>query len=252
MMLRGTPQEAKACGVCNDPSHPNDICPLMQNPDFELNAMGNFVPRQRYDNSTSNNYNAGNYQGYGNQQQQQARPQQQQYNQQRGPQQADDTTKMLLEMFKSQQEAISQLTKVVTELRAERSGKLPSQTVINPRENVSAVTLRSGKELVAAHKKEKSPEKDLDRPTVEDHASSEEESEKSLSGDAADSPQARRPLAAAILRLLSLLTMRMSMLDPISLPSARISPSHHSLKHFGTLGGLKKTRRFSKHSVSVR
>ena len=32
-------------------------------------------------------------------------------------------------------------------LEAQSSGKLPSQTEINPRENVSAISLRSGKEI---------------------------------------------------------------------------------------------------------
>ncbi|XP_052177517.1 uncharacterized protein LOC127791575 [Diospyros lotus] len=35
----------------------------------------------------------------------------------------------------------------MSRLEAQGSGKLPSQTIINPRENVSAITLRSGKEI---------------------------------------------------------------------------------------------------------
>ncbi|CAM8968951.1 unnamed protein product [Rhodiola kirilowii] len=42
---------------------------------------------------------------------------------------------------------MSQLATSVSELKKE-SGQLPSQTVQNPRENVNAVTLRSGKKLV--------------------------------------------------------------------------------------------------------
>ncbi|KAL0373123.1 UNVERIFIED_CONTAM: hypothetical protein Scaly_0993900, partial [Sesamum calycinum] len=42
---------------------------------------------------------------------------------------------------------ISQLATSVSKLEAQASGKLPSQTETNPRENVSAITLRSGKEL---------------------------------------------------------------------------------------------------------
>ena len=48
-------------------------------------------------------------------------------------------------------------------LEAQGSGKLPSQTVINPKENDSAISLRSGKILDEAHKKpiKISEEKDL-------------------------------------------------------------------------------------------
>ncbi|KAL0295215.1 UNVERIFIED_CONTAM: hypothetical protein Sradi_6846400 [Sesamum radiatum] len=42
---------------------------------------------------------------------------------------------------------ISQLATSISKLEAQASGKLPSQTETNPRENVSAITLRSGKEL---------------------------------------------------------------------------------------------------------
>ena len=48
-------------------------------------------------------------------------------------------------------------------LEAQGSGKLPSQTVINLKENASAISLRSGKILDEAHKKpiKISKEKDL-------------------------------------------------------------------------------------------
>ncbi|KAL0431089.1 UNVERIFIED_CONTAM: hypothetical protein Sradi_0734900 [Sesamum radiatum] len=45
---------------------------------------------------------------------------------------------------------ISQLATSFNQLAAQVSGKLPSQTEANPRENVSAMTLRSGKELQPA------------------------------------------------------------------------------------------------------
>ena len=40
---------------------------------------------------------------------------------------------------------ISQLTSFVSELKAQNSGFLPSQTIMNLRDNVSAITLRSGR-----------------------------------------------------------------------------------------------------------
>ena len=42
---------------------------------------------------------------------------------------------------------VSQLATAVGKLEAQSSGKLPSQPLINPRENVSAISLRSGKEI---------------------------------------------------------------------------------------------------------
>ena len=42
---------------------------------------------------------------------------------------------------------ISQLATTMGKLEAQSSGKLPSQTVINLRENVSAISLRSEKEV---------------------------------------------------------------------------------------------------------
>lgn len=42
---------------------------------------------------------------------------------------------------------VSQLATSVSRMEAQNSGKLPSQTEVNPRENASAIVLRSGKEI---------------------------------------------------------------------------------------------------------
>ncbi|KAL5570305.1 hypothetical protein UlMin_026880 [Ulmus minor] len=65
--------------------------------------------------------------------------------------------------LKSIESQFSQLATTVGRLKAQGSGKLPSQTVINPKENASAISLRSGKILDEAHKKpiKISEEKDL-------------------------------------------------------------------------------------------
>jgi hypothetical protein len=42
---------------------------------------------------------------------------------------------------------MSQMATEISQLEAQSSGKLPTQTVINPRENASAIVLRSGKEV---------------------------------------------------------------------------------------------------------
>ncbi|KAL5564396.1 hypothetical protein UlMin_027560 [Ulmus minor] len=65
--------------------------------------------------------------------------------------------------LKSLENQFSQLATTVGRLEAQGSGKLSSQIVINPKENASAVSLRSGKQLDEAHKKpiKASDEKDL-------------------------------------------------------------------------------------------
>ena len=40
----------------------------------------------------------------------------------------------------------------LSQIQARDSGKLPSQTIVNPRENVNAMTLRSGKQLETPQK----------------------------------------------------------------------------------------------------
>ena len=42
---------------------------------------------------------------------------------------------------------MGQMATTISRLEAQSSGKLPSQTVVNPRENASAIILRSGKEV---------------------------------------------------------------------------------------------------------
>ena len=42
---------------------------------------------------------------------------------------------------------MGQMGTAISRLEAQSSGKLPSQTIVNPRENASAIILRSGKEV---------------------------------------------------------------------------------------------------------
>lgn len=60
----------------------------------------------------------------------------------------DKTDGMLTELMKH----MSQLAVTVNELKDEK-GKLPSQTVLNPKGNVSTMTLRNGKEIEGRQKK---------------------------------------------------------------------------------------------------
>ena len=47
---------------------------------------------------------------------------------------------------------IGQMAATLSQIQARDLGKLPSQTIVNPRENVNAMTLRSGKQLETPQK----------------------------------------------------------------------------------------------------
>ncbi|XP_071727156.1 uncharacterized protein [Rutidosis leptorrhynchoides] len=132
-LVAGNLQQVKACGICSNVGHATDMCPTLQDGSTEqLNVVGGFpgAPQRKYD-PYSNTYNPGwrdhpNL-SYGNRQttyQQQYQPQQTQF-----------------------QPSSSQSTTSVNRLESQASSKLPSQTVTNPNQNVSAITLRSGKRL---------------------------------------------------------------------------------------------------------
>ena len=47
---------------------------------------------------------------------------------------------------------MGQMAKEISQIKAQGSGKLPSQTIMNPKENASVITLRSGKQLEVSSK----------------------------------------------------------------------------------------------------
>ncbi|KAL0329028.1 UNVERIFIED_CONTAM: hypothetical protein Sradi_4889500 [Sesamum radiatum] len=174
-LAAGQRQETIVCGICSKIGHPTDACPSLQEGVMpNVNAVGGFFgqPQRRYD-PNSNFYNLGwrdhpnfSYRNQG----EQSKPHQQPINRAvPAPAQAlskpsnsgmslEDIVKSLtLTTQQIQQDTtmglqhlgnqISQLATSVSKLEAQASGKLPSQTETNPRENVSAITLRSGKEL---------------------------------------------------------------------------------------------------------
>ncbi|KAL2246643.1 UNVERIFIED_CONTAM: hypothetical protein Sindi_2516600 [Sesamum indicum] len=169
-------QQVKACGICTLTGHATDMCPTLQESTTEhADAVGGFAGQQqrRYD-PFSNTYNPGwrdhpnlNYDNQHFQTPQYRPPPQpnptpstsledmmkalvtntQQFQQQTQAsfqqfQQVQQQTQTSIQNLESQ---ISQLASSVGKL--ESQGKLPSQSVINPRQNVSAITLCSGKEL---------------------------------------------------------------------------------------------------------
>ncbi|XP_020555064.1 uncharacterized protein LOC105178691 [Sesamum indicum] len=172
-VVADTYQQVKTCGICTLTGHATDMCPTLQESTTEhADAVGGFAGQQqrRYD-PFSKTYNPGwrdhpNL-SYGNQhfQKPQYRPppqpnptpstsledmmkalvtntQQFQQQTQANFQQLQQQTQTSIQNLESQ---ISQLASSVGKL--ESQGKLPSQSVINPRQNASAITLRSGKEL---------------------------------------------------------------------------------------------------------
>ncbi|XP_071939268.1 uncharacterized protein [Coffea arabica] len=175
----GNAQQAKVCGICTNIGHTTDSCPQLHEEGIEqANMAGNMpMPRRQYD-PYSNSYNPGwrdhpNL-SYGGNKQQNFIPNrqqgfQQQYQTRNQPSSAsgmslEDMVKTIASntmKFQQDTEAnnqemkarmqnlenqMSQLASIVNRLDSQGKGKLPSQPEVNPK-NVSAMTLRSGKEI---------------------------------------------------------------------------------------------------------
>ncbi|XP_010694905.2 uncharacterized protein LOC104907646 [Beta vulgaris subsp. vulgaris] len=177
-------QQVKTCGICSNTGHPTDSCPTLQEETREVNAVG-YQGQRKYD-PFSNSYNPGwrdhpafsykqrnpTLQGNQNLQQGNHPPplmppyQAQGKSSSSNSMSTEDMIKALAQnvstmqsnMVQFQQETrssiqnletqVGQMSSVVNKLEAQSLGKLPSQTEVNPKRNVSAMTLRSGKELV--------------------------------------------------------------------------------------------------------
>ncbi|XP_048227305.1 LOW QUALITY PROTEIN: uncharacterized protein LOC125369336 [Ricinus communis] len=166
-MAVGQLRMAKVCGICSLQGHPTDMCPTLQQDSMqEPNALGGFAgqPQRKYD-PFSNHYNPG-WRDHpnlscGNQGGQQKYPPQN-FNRQPVQPNSGMSLEDIVKNFANnnlqfQQETrssiqnlgnqITQLATSVSKLEAQNSGKLPSQPEINLKENVSAISLRSGKEI---------------------------------------------------------------------------------------------------------
>ena len=185
----GQMQQLKTCGICYGSSHPTDMCPTLQDDSTEqANAVGFPGPPQRRYDPYANTYNPGwrdhpnfNYAvrppGFPQQSQYQPRPQlsQQQPAPKSGMSLEDIVKSLATNTQQFQQETktsihnlenqMSQLASTVNRLESQLSGKLPSQTIVNPKQNASAITLRSGKELPEPSKKisEQAIEEELEK-----------------------------------------------------------------------------------------
>ncbi|TYI61425.1 hypothetical protein E1A91_D10G171300v1, partial [Gossypium mustelinum] len=180
-LMIGGNAKASLCGICCLEGHTIDMCPTLQ--EGEANAV--FPNQRRYD-PYSTTYNEGwrdhpnlRYQNCATPlgfEQQNSRPynlSQQQPNHQNLS--AETKTHTMLEQmmkmmvdqkketdgrFQSLELTVKQLQTrasstdvILGNLQAQVNNRLPSQPVANPRDNVSAITLRSGKELRSSLKK---------------------------------------------------------------------------------------------------
>ncbi|XP_073139073.1 uncharacterized protein [Henckelia pumila] len=131
-MVVGNGHNAKVCGIYAAMRHASDMCPTLQDESVEqVNATGGFPgPPQRSLHLTCNRIlKAADHRILHNSIALKFQP---------------------LEMRASIQNLntqVGQLATAINKLEAQNSSILPTQTVPNPKENVSAITLRSGREL---------------------------------------------------------------------------------------------------------
>ncbi|XP_073120705.1 uncharacterized protein [Henckelia pumila] len=174
-------QNMRVCGICTAKGHATNMCLTLQEGSTEqVNAAGGFPgPPQRnyYPYLNTNNPGWKDHQNlrYGNPAMNQPAPPVNQLNNQAyrplypPPQRPQiptpgeflenivkdletntlnfqHETRAIIQHFNTQ---VGQLETAVNRLEAQNASSLPSQIVVNPKENVSAITLRSGKELKA-------------------------------------------------------------------------------------------------------
>ncbi|KAK8504668.1 hypothetical protein V6N12_046917 [Hibiscus sabdariffa] len=150
----------RPCGMCTSTDHPTDGCPSLQ--DETVNAIGNFPgPPQRPYNPYSNTYNPGwrdhpnlSYAPNPKSNFQSKTPQYQPSNKSTMEALLDQIVQSQSQLAQSQtqtnsrvqdmEKQVSLLAQTMSHIDSQLQGKLPSQTEPNPKENVSAITLRSG------------------------------------------------------------------------------------------------------------
>ncbi|KAH9784028.1 hypothetical protein KPL71_009511 [Citrus sinensis] len=171
----GNVQQVKTCGICYNMGHSTDMCPTLQEePVEQANAVGGFpgMPQRRYD-PYAQTYNPGwkDHPNFSYGVRPSGFPQQYPLRQPAPPQSTSKSCISLEEIVKSLatntqqfqqattasiqnlENQMSQLATTVSRLESQVLGRLPSQSEVNPKQNVSAVILRSGKELQEPSKK---------------------------------------------------------------------------------------------------
>ncbi|KAK8544435.1 hypothetical protein V6N13_056215 [Hibiscus sabdariffa] len=162
-------QSFRPCGICTLTDHPTDGCPNLQ--DETVNAIGNFPgPPQKPYNPYSNTYNPGwrdhpnlSYAPNPKPNFQPRPPQYQPPNKSTMEALLDQLVQSQTQTNSRMQEMEKQISQLAQTLgRLESQGKLPSQTEPNPKENVSAITLRSGTIVEPSVQKQKEKPKNSD------------------------------------------------------------------------------------------
>ncbi|KAG8473435.1 hypothetical protein CXB51_035626 [Gossypium anomalum] len=152
------------CGICTTSEHPTDLCPILNDSlTAHVDAVRGFFgpPQRRYD-PFSNTYNPGPLQPP----QQQHKPST--YLEAVVERLTADAAKYQQRTDASIQELTNQVSKLSMVVnRLESQGKLPSQTEPNPRQNASAITLRSEKVLETVSAKSRGQDKRLARDKKE-------------------------------------------------------------------------------------
>ncbi|XP_027108784.2 uncharacterized protein [Coffea arabica] len=186
----GNASQAKVYGIYTGMGHSIDMCPMMQEEGAEqVNMAGHApAPRRSYD-PYSSTYNPGwrdhpNLSYGGNRQNNfvpNKQPGYQQQHQSRPPpppSSGPSLEEMMKQLLANQQKTdserqnirnqMNQMAKTINRLESQVQGKLPSQPELNPK-NVSAMTLRSGKEILGPEpvipkdKDEKKIENEIER-----------------------------------------------------------------------------------------
>ncbi|GKB66149.1 uncharacterized protein Tco_0927561, partial [Tanacetum coccineum] len=178
LVMGNSTQQVKACGICSVVGHLTDMCPTLQDGSPEqMNADGEIILTLAMD--CSNNF-----------QQQYPKPTtHSQPSSSNSSMSLEDIVKMLATSTQQFQQdtkstiqhlenQIGQLATSVNRLESQASGKLPSQTVNNPKHNVSAITLRSGK--VLEEQPLKPSKRDLEKEIVKEGSSKKQEQEKEI------------------------------------------------------------------------
>ncbi|XP_027182216.1 uncharacterized protein LOC113780634 [Coffea eugenioides] len=147
--------QARVCGICTGIGHSADMCPMIQEETAEQVNMADHAPVQRkqYD-PYSSTYNPGwrdhpNL-SYGGNRQPNFTPNRQSNFVPNKPPGMEATIMQNQQRTDSEMQdirnQISQMATTINRLDSQNQGKLPSQPELNPK-NVSAMTLRSGKEI---------------------------------------------------------------------------------------------------------
>nr|XP_027086658.1 uncharacterized protein LOC113708398 [Coffea arabica] len=149
-MARGQLQSVKTCGICAAPGHMTDMCPTLQEDSPE---QAN-IPRPPVQQPSTSNSNMSLEDMVKSLAQSTSQLQQEAQRSQQESHRFQQETRASIRNLEAQ---MSQLATSMSNLENSNRGKLPSQVIPNPKENASAMQLRSGKEVQSprrAHAKE--------------------------------------------------------------------------------------------------